>query len=259
VPSNAWEQSVADLASAGGQLTTLGACEGAAGNASLLTRNLAVPLARQGAVALPVPVPSLVGAWMVITASGRRLRDIAATPEGTLTALRIIDPARAELHAAPGMRPSSEWGSHLAVHERRAAETGELVDGQAVVHAQPHHLTFLSHLPACSSTEWLTDRLLGWEAEATIAFPEGIAHTPFMVPGSPALVAATADALSTHRLVVWAKHGVVARSTAGAVAAADLVEYAEAAARFEVRNLAMGEPAPRFTVAERTAINRAFL
>ncbi len=52
----------------------------------------------------------------------------------------------------------------------------------------------------------------------------------------------TIAALEVHRLVVWQKHGVMARSDAGLAAASDLVEYAEAAARLEFMNLQLGEP-----------------
>jgi rhamnulose-1-phosphate aldolase len=247
-------QIVDDLASAGEQLTALGACEGAAGNASILTDEAVnVPLPSAGSVELPVDVSPLIGTSLVLTASGARLRDIGARPNRSLVVLHVTDAAKAELRAEPGVRPSSEWGSHLAVHAR-CWRSGR----HAVVHAQPHHVTMLSHLPQCASSQWLTDRLLRWEAETTVAFPEGLAFLPFLVPGSAELVAATADALAVQRLVVWGKHGVVVRHDSSAVGAADQIEYAEAAARYELHNLALGEPAPGFTAEERAAIDRAF-
>jgi rhamnulose-1-phosphate aldolase len=252
--SGALRQITDDLAAAGEQLTVLGACEGAAGNASVITdEDVDVPLPSTGVIELPVDATPLAGLSLVLTASGARLRDIGRRPHRSLVVLHITDRSTAELRAEPGVRPSSEWGSHLAVHARcwRAGR-------HAVVHAQPHHLTMLSHLPACASSEWLTERLLRWEAETTIAFPEGLSRLAFMVPGSAELVAATADALADRRLVVWAKHGVVVRHDTGAVAAADLIEYAEAAARYELHNLALGAPASGFTEDERAAIDRAF-
>ena len=38
------------------------------------------------------------------------------------------------------------------------------------------------------------------------------------------------ECLRTHRIVIWAKHGVMARSDISVKRAADLVEYAETAA-----------------------------
>ena len=46
-----------------------------------------------------------------------------------------------------------------------------------------------------------------------------------------------------HPLVVWARHGVMARSDDSVFHALDLIEYAEAAARYETLNLSSGERA----------------
>jgi ribulose-5-phosphate 4-epimerase/fuculose-1-phosphate aldolase len=43
-----------------------------------------------------------------------------------------------------------------------------------------------------------------------------------------------------RRLVVWQRHGMVSRSDRNVQHASDLVEYGEAAARFEVLNLQSG-------------------
>jgi rhamnulose-1-phosphate aldolase len=51
----------------------------------------------------------------------------------------------------------------------------------------------------------------------------------------------TAEAMRTYRAVVWQRHGIVTRAPSIAKAA-DLVEYAEAAAQYEYLNLVAGEP-----------------
>jgi rhamnulose-1-phosphate aldolase len=63
------------------------------------------------------------------------------------------------------------------------------------------------------------------------------------VPGSEALVAATREAMSCHQLAVWNRHGAIARADGSILHAVDLIEYAEAAARYEYLNLVAGEPA----------------
>jgi rhamnulose-1-phosphate aldolase len=49
------------------------------------------------------------------------------------------------------------------------------------------------------------------------------------------------ECLRTHRIVIWAKHGVMARSDISVKRAADLVEYAETAAKYEYLNLRVNE------------------
>jgi rhamnulose-1-phosphate aldolase len=245
-----FDELVADVGGAGIQLTELGACEGAAGNISVFRATLDCPLDAVADVALPVPAPSLAGGWVVITASGRRLRDLR--PDA-LTALRVAPDGRAAtLHGAPGLRPSSEWNSHLAIHEDHRRRRG--VDHHVVVHAQPRRLVFLSHLPDAAD---LDERLMRWEPETTMVLPQGVELTPFQVPGSAAQVAPTVAALARTRAVIWAKHGVVTRSDASAADAADLVEYLEAAATYELMNLGLGSPAGGLTPHERAAVARA--
>ncbi len=81
-----------------------------------------------------------------------------------------------------------------------------------MVHAQPHHLIYLSHHPAYARTDLLNNRLRRWEPETVVTFPEGIGLIRFQTPGSDARRRETVGGLRDHRLVVWQKHGVVARS-----------------------------------------------
>src|SRR3954471_8801886 len=247
---------VEDIGEAGRQLTALGACEGAAGNISVFTASLDCPVDAVGEIDLPVSVPSIAGGWVTITAGGRRLRDVLRRPDVTLTALHIHDSgASATMHAAPGVRPSSEWNSHLGIHDDQRARRG--VDRHAVLHAQPRRLVFLSHLPDITTSDELNERLLRWEPETAVVAPEGVGLTPFQVPGSREQMVATVQELARRHAVVWAKHGVVTRSDESATHAADLVEYLEAAAVYEVLNLGVGSPAPGLTPAEREAIAAA--
>jgi len=109
-----------------------------------------------------------------------------------------------------------------------------------VLHAQPLRLVFLSHLPDVTTTLELTERLMRWEPETMVVAPDGVELAAFQVPGSPGQMAATVEALARSSAVVWAKHGIVTRSDVSATQAADLVEYIEAAATYEVMNLNLG-------------------
>jgi rhamnulose-1-phosphate aldolase len=248
---------IEDIAQAGVQLTAMAACEGAAGNISVFTTSLACPLEVVDEVELPTPAAALADGWMVISASGRRLRDVGRRPESTIAALRInADGTRATMHANPSVQPSSEWNSHVAIHDDQRRRRG--VDFHAVVHAQPLRTVFLSHLAEIDSSEELTRRLLRWEPETAVVAPEGVALAPFRVPGSPAQMEVTVAALAETVAVVWAKHGIVTRSDTSASAAADLVEYIEAAAHYEVMNLSLGSPAEGLNADERAAVADAF-
>jgi len=53
----------------------------------------------------------------------------------------------------------------------------------------------------------------------------------------------TLESLRKHRIVVWAKHGVMAQSDVSVKRAVDRVEYAETAAKYEYLNLCQVRPA----------------
>ncbi len=71
---------------------------------------------------------------------------------------------------------------------------------------------------------------------------------------SPELMAATVIALRAHRVVVWAKHGVMARSEQSVKRATDRIEYAETGASYEYLNLVNHEQADGLAVEEIRAI-----
>lgn len=251
---------VQDIGEAGVQLTSLESTEGSAGNISVFTRslrNLSEEFSERGVIQLPAEMPELANTWVVVTGTGRRLRDVIKQPEQNLVVLHIQPGgAHANWYSATDLKPSSEWNSHLAIHADHSQR--RKIDYQAIVHAQPHYLTFLSHHPGYSSTQLLNSRLLRWEPETLVTFPEGIGLIPYQLPGSARLMEETVKHLKDYRLVVWQKHGVVSRSEKSASNAADLVEYAEMAARYEVLNLQLGSPAPGLTDDELKEICREF-
>jgi len=233
---------LADIDEAGTGMTELGACEGAAGNITVFVRTMAAaaPFVERAEIALPCAAPALAGGWIVATSSGGRLRDVARCPERSICLLRVLaDGQHALLYAAAALAPTSELNSHLAVHN--ACVGRDELEIHAVVHAQPLRLTFLSHLERYADEREFNRRLLRWQAESIVTFQHGVALLPYLRTGSPELMQATARALLDHRAAVWRKHGVITRA-ASARQAADLVEYLEAAARYELLNMQAGEP-----------------
>jgi rhamnulose-1-phosphate aldolase len=262
-PFPSLQEFLENIGRAGTILAAISASEGAAGNISVcigwpIEVRRRFPIAET--LALPTPVPALGGHTVIVTGSGRRLREVAIDPEANLGALTIDDGgATATMHTSTRRlfaRLTSELNSHLAVHADQVTTTG--TNFNALIHAQPLRTTLLSHIAEYRDGDTMTRRLFRFEPETIVNLPEGICVLPFLLPGSPQLEAANLAGLRTHRIVVWSKHGVMARSDRSATAAADLVEYVETAATYETLDRSTGQHAEGLTDAELHAIVEAF-
>ncbi len=251
------------MGEAGQRISEIQASEGAAGNLSIFV-NWPIDPRRtfpvMEVIQLPVKVPALAGGAVIMSGSGRRLREIRDEPILNLGFL-VINPGgeTAQLYTSPIKRferLSSEYNSHLSIHNDQV-ERGKL-NFSAVVHAQPRYLTYLSHIPAYRDEAYLNRHLLRWQPELIVNLPEGIGLAPFEVPGSPELMARTVECLRDHRIVVWAKHGVVARSDVSIKRAIDRIEYAEAGAHYEYLNLVNNNLADGLSAEEIRAICKAW-
>jgi rhamnulose-1-phosphate aldolase len=251
------------MGEAGRHLSDIEASEGAAGNISICLRWPLEPRTRfplVGEIELPQVVPELAGATFLVSGSGRRLREIIDDPTAHIACLLVNEGGRtAALYTSFHRRferVTSEFNSHLAVHYDQILRSG--TNFHAVIHAQPPYLTYFSHIPSYRDEAYLNQHLLRWQPETIVQLPEGIGLVPFYLPGSPELMEATVQSLRLHRIVIWAKHGVMARSDVSVKRAADRVEYAETAARYEYLNLNAGEPAEGLLPEEIRAICQAF-
>jgi rhamnulose-1-phosphate aldolase len=254
---------LASIGEAGSRIAALGASEGGAGNISVCV-GWPIEVRRQFPIAteivLPLAAPHLAGQRVIVTGSGRRLRDLASDPAANLGVVLVHDGGETgTLHTSPrclfdGL--TSEWNSHLAVHDDTIARTGTNI--HAVVHAQPPNLVYLSHLPEYLDEAEFNRRLLRWEPETIVNLPQGIGVLPFMVPGSAQLMAANVAGLRSHRVVLWGKHGVMARSDISVTRAADRIEYAETAARYEYMDILTGGRAEGLSIDEIKAVVTAF-
>jgi len=257
------DEFLTSIGDAGQRLALIDAGEGAAGNISLfigwrLDVRRRFPQAEP--LSLPVEVPALAGGVVVVTGSGRRLRDICSDPAANLGIVAVGEDGRSGiLYTSPRRlfeRVTSEWNSHLAVHDDLVKRTGTNFHG--IIHAQPRHLTYLSHIPAYADEEYLNRRLLRWEPETVLNLPTGIGVLPFAVPGSEPLMKATVESLRDHRVVIWSKHGVMARSDRSVTRAADRIEYAETAAAYEYMDMVAGNRAQGLTDEELRSVTAAF-
>jgi rhamnulose-1-phosphate aldolase len=257
------EEILASIGAGGGRVAGMDASEGAAGNISVyvgwpMDVRRRFPISEE--IELPAPAPHLAGNLVIVTGSGRRLREIQIDPVANLGVVRISsDGTTGLLHTAPGRlfeRVTSEWNSHLAVHDDTVDRTG--TNFHAIVHAQPPRLTYLSHVPEYKDEDYLNQRLLRWEPETIINLPAGIGVLPFMLPGSAPLMAANVESLRTHRIVIWAKHGVMARSSISVKRAVDRIEYAETGAAYEYMDMHSGGRAEGLTLDELRSVVAAF-
>jgi rhamnulose-1-phosphate aldolase len=234
------------IGEAGQHLAGIEASEGAAGNISVCLRwpiELRTRFPLMNDFELPQPVPELAGSTFLVSGSGRRLREIINEPTANIACIVVNkDGHSGKIFTSYNRRfeqVTSEFNSHLAVHYSQILTSG--TNFHAVIHAQPMHLTYLSHIPRYQDEQYLNTHLLRWQPETIINLPEGIGFIPFRLPGSPELMAGNIESLRTHRVVIWAKHGVMARSDVSVKRAADRVEYAETAAKYEYLNLSVGE------------------
>ncbi len=234
------------LAQVGKRLSDIGAAEGAAGNLSICFRealDISSLFPKMEIVELPIPAPDLAGATLIVTGSGRRLRDILEAPTANLACIIVEAGGRTgrmfTAYDCPFKRVTSEFNSHLAVHHDQMRSRD--IKLHAVLHGQPLYLTFLSHLAKYQDQQYLNHHLLRWQPETILTFPEGIGVLPFMLLASTQLMVETMLTLREHQLVVWSQHGVMARADNSVSHALDLIEYAETAAHYECLNLLGGD------------------
>jgi rhamnulose-1-phosphate aldolase len=239
------DEVLVSIGEAGMRLSSIEASEGAAGNISVYigwpieVRRL-FPLSEK--MELPLSAPALAGKVVLVTGSGRRLRDLQRDPAANLAAVLVgQDGVTGTLYTSPRRlfeRVTSEFNSHLAVHDDEVARSE--TNFHALIHAQPPHLVYLSHIPEYRDTATMNKRLMRWEPETIVQLPKGIGVLPYILPGSPAMMAANVAGLRDHNVTLWSKHGVMARSDISVTRAADRIEYIETAAHYEYLDLVAG-------------------
>jgi rhamnulose-1-phosphate aldolase len=257
------DEFLAAIGTAGQRVSEIAASEGAAGNITIFI-GWPIEVRRRFPLVepfeLPLPAPMLAGRHVIVSGSGRRLRDIHIDPAANLGVVAIgADGRTGQLYTSPRRlfaRVTSEFNSHLAVHNDQVDRSG--TNFHALIHAQPPHLTYLSHLPDYRDQAFFNRQLMRWEPETIVNLPEGIGVLPYRLPGSPAMMEANLQGLREYRIVVWSKHGVMARSDQSVTKAADRIEYAETAALYEYIDLVNGGQGEGLTIEELREVVRAF-
>lgn len=218
-PDLAIQQLLADLSVLGNCLWQKGWAERNAGNISInitglleekLQHNLADP--EGDFQPLDRSYPLLSNACFLVSATGKRMRDLAAEPEGNVMliclnsggdAFRVI-PFRKDRET---LSPTSELPTHLSVHEQ-LLEQGS--PERALLHTHPDELIALTQIREFCREEELNRLLWGMHPETAVFIPAGAGLVPYMLPGSEEIARATVRKFEHHKVVIWEKHGCLA-------------------------------------------------
>ncbi|MDX5594582.1 rhamnulose-1-phosphate aldolase [Pseudovibrio sp. SPO723] len=201
---------------------------------------------------LPKPVPALAGQHMLMTASGAFMRHVKENPEQDLGLVRFSEDGSQFTPIAGyagGGRPSSEMITHLLVHAERQ-DKGQSV----IVHTHADWLLLMSHLHDQSS-EAFTKTLWRMCSESLMFFPDGVGVVPWMLPGSLAIGEASGELAKTHRLILWAFHGVLAAGDS-LDDAFGLIETAEKAAMIYCQGKMAGRDLPGISDAQIVSLGK---
>lgn len=253
-----------EMGKAGKRLDEMHSVEAGAGNMSVAIKEVSgveefFPVEEPG-FQLPLKAPALAGYTVFVTGSGCRNREVLDAPQVNVSALIINEggeTATWRYHASRFFtRPTSEFNSHLAVHNDQVGSRG--LDFHSVIHAQPPYLVQLSHETDLANDADFNAAILRWEPETIVQLPQGVKFLEFMVPGSETLMKNNVEGLRDHVITVWAKHGIMVRSDGLPLTAVDKVEYAETGAMYELKNRAAGSRGEGLTKDELRAVIDAF-
>ena len=153
-------------------------------------------------------VPEMAGEFLLVTGSGKHLRNAVSDPVVTTGIVEVNltgDSWRIVWGLKDGGRPTSEIAAHAAAHAVRKAVTRGA--SRVLYHAHPASLCALTTMvPPDPRT--ITRVLWSMFTESVVAFPDGLGYVGWKVPGSLDLARATAEQLKEHAGCVWQLHGM---------------------------------------------------
>lgn len=170
------------------------------------------------------------GRFLLITGSGKFLKNVEREPEASLALLKI-NPDSASLlwGLKDGGRPSSELSSHIKSHMARLKHEPS---HRVVTHTHATHLVAMSYIHELDDMA-LTKTLWSMCTECLLFFPDGIGVLKWMPCGTDEIGEATAEKMRDCRLVLWAHHGAFAAGSSPDDALG-LLEVADKAAELYV-------------------------
>ncbi|MDP6114980.1 MAG: rhamnulose-1-phosphate aldolase [Planctomycetota bacterium] len=241
--SDQFHQLLFQLGQVGNKLREIGAVYGKAGNISVsLTEKHIKGLdfdEGEDWFQMPVDYPKLGRRAFLVTAAGSRLWYLDQDPENNLCVVWIKEGGqeyRVVWGAERGLKPTSEFNSHLRIFEILKELNRPT---KVVMHAQPLHLTMMSHCEELQDKKAFNSALLRWQPETIITMPNGVGFVPYRLPGSQHQEASTGKAFMEHDFVVWAKHGAICTGQ-DPFDAFDKIDYLEMSARYYLLSRQIG-------------------
>ena len=151
--------------------------------------------------------PALDGKYFLVTGTGKYFKNVQYAPEVDLGLVRLADRgAVAELlwGFADGGKFTSEFPAHMMSHGARLAVDPE---NRVILHCHPTNLLAMTYVHDLEERAF-TRTLWQMNNECIMVFPDGVNVLPWMLCGTNEIGIATAEKMSTARLVVWAQHGI---------------------------------------------------
>lgn len=159
-------------------------------------------------VQLEETMTNLAGHIFYVTGTGKRMRYVARNPFDNGSLIRIAPDGKTyEVIATQPIAPTSELPSHLLMHNYLRAQGR---NNKVVLHTHPTNIIALSHCAPFLDSGYITRVLWSMIPECRIIVPKGIGIVPYQIPGSIELARATVNQLTTHDVVLWEKHGILA-------------------------------------------------
>ena len=151
--------------------------------------------------------PALNGKYFLVTGTGKYFKNVQVDPACNLGLVRLTDDGKnAQLlwGFSDGGKFTSEFPAHMMSHAARLAVDP---DNRVVMHCHPANLLAMTYVHDLDSRAF-TRTLWQMCTECIVVFPDGVNVLPWMLCGTTEIGQATAEQMSTARLVVWAQHGI---------------------------------------------------
>lgn len=213
--SEALKKVINEVAEVAGYLWQRGWAERNAGNISVCLKDFSpsdLPQDYQPFfISLPEAFPDVAGMCFLVTATNKRMRDLARQPMRNSVIIQVTgDGAGYNVISHYGkteLRPTSELASHLGIHSMIARRR---YSQRIVIHTHATELIALTQLPEFCNEASINSLLWGMHPETKVFVPEGAGFVPYLTPGTTTIGEQTAMALEKHNIVLWEKHGVFA-------------------------------------------------
>jgi len=206
---------IAEMSEVAGYLWQRGWAERNAGNISVCLKDVPhsnLPDDYQPFfISLPENFPEVAGISFIVSATNRRMRDLARQPMKNAIIIRITDDGAGyniiSHYGKTDLRPTSELVTHLAVHTMIA---GRKSQERVVMHTHVTELAALTQLREFTDEVKLNRLLWSMHPETRIFVPSGVGFVPYLLPGTVDAGKATVRALEGHQAAIWEKHGLFA-------------------------------------------------